>query len=151
MPTLPRISLPLEECLFFHGLYLFNAQRFFACHEVWEHVWRRLPPSPKRSFYHGLIQVAVCLEHYRRGNVVGVTRLHRTYPQKFAALPPLFMGVDLPTFLQEMERTLASVIASGVLPEGGAGRSWVTPRLTLQYDPFSTREAASLNLGPPPA
>ena len=56
------------------GADLFNAGRFFECHEIWEDVWNVQPPS-ERLFLQGLIQVAVGFEHFKRGNLRGAVSL----------------------------------------------------------------------------
>jgi predicted metal-dependent hydrolase len=59
---------------FRHGLELFNRGEFFDAHEVLEDVWRAAPP-PEKKFLQGLIQVAVGLHHYSRGNLAGARSL----------------------------------------------------------------------------
>jgi uncharacterized protein len=74
------------------GLALFNSEEFFDAHEVLEDVWRAAP-EPDRKFLQGLIQVAVALHHYSRGNLVGcrslLARAHRNlslYPDQHSGL-----------------------------------------------------------------
>jgi predicted metal-dependent hydrolase len=63
-----------ERRLMAEGADLFNAGRFFDCHEVWEDVWNAQPPS-ERQFLQGLIQIAVGCEHFNRGNLPGAVSL----------------------------------------------------------------------------
>ena len=58
------------------GRILFNEERFFEAHEVWEDLWRETP-SPVRVCYQGLIQAAVGLHHLQRGNLVGARGMLR--------------------------------------------------------------------------
>jgi hypothetical protein len=53
------------------GLNFFHAGRFFDAHEAWEELWNETPPGPLRLFYQGLIQGAVGLHHFSRGNLEG--------------------------------------------------------------------------------
>ena len=62
---------------FVKGVAHFNAGAFFAAHEVWEDLWHDCHDAT-RSFYQGLIQVAVCLHHFRNRN----TRCADTLPQR---------------------------------------------------------------------
>jgi hypothetical protein len=127
-----RLTPAFEECLFHHGLALFNAGAFFECHETWETCWRGLELGPKRLFYQALIQCAVALAHLKRGNRRGGLTLRRRAQAKLAALPPVFMGIDLVRFAADMDSALAE-------PPGPP------PRIALRDDPFVTGEAARLD------
>jgi uncharacterized protein len=54
------------------GLELFNQDRFFDAHEVWEDVWRDIPrDQAARRHMQGLVQMAVAFHHWTTGNVTG--------------------------------------------------------------------------------
>lgn len=53
------------------GRRLLAAGDGFGAHEVWEDRWRPLAPGPEKLALQGLIQLAVALEHRRRGNLRG--------------------------------------------------------------------------------
>lgn len=53
----------------FHG-----DRDFFECHEVLEEHWKE-SGKERNSIWVGLIQVAVSLYHYRRGNIQGAVKL----------------------------------------------------------------------------
>jgi hypothetical protein len=132
--------LPPDEQrrLYFEAIRLFNAGEFFAAHEAWEEIWT-CATGDKQRFLQGLIQCAVALEHYRRGNPRGVVSLHRTYPRKFAGLPNIFMGLHVPNFLTKMEHVLAPVLELKTLPKNGVIQ--LDPdrlfTMTLEHDPFA--------------
>src|SRR2546426_10111337 len=107
-----------ERKLYYDGIELFNAREFFEAHEVWEDAWH-MAYGLKHDFYQGLIQCAVALEHYRRSNPRGVVSLHKSYPPKFKNVPPVFMGLDVSRFLNDMELVLAPVLQADPLPEKG--------------------------------
>ena len=132
----------VERKLYFDGIELFNAGEFFEAHEVWEDAWH-MAWGVKHDFYQGLIQCAVALEHYRRGNARGVIALSKSYPPKFTQVPALFMGLDVAEFLASMAEVLRPVTESGVVPEKGTIALDVArvPRIELRYDPFETGEA----------
>ncbi|HEY6329060.1 MAG TPA: DUF309 domain-containing protein, partial [Blastocatellia bacterium] len=50
------------------GIIHFNSRRYYEAHEVWEEVWLESTGTEK-LFYQMLIQSAVGLHHYERGNV----------------------------------------------------------------------------------
>ena len=133
----------LERKLYYDGITLFNEHEVFEAHEVWEDIWH-MAYGLKHSFYQGMIQCSVALEHYRRSNPRGVLSLYKSYNEKFANIPPLFMGLDVPAFLSEMHEVLRPVLEAKPVPERGeielnASRA---PKIALKYDPFETGEAA---------
>src|SRR5687767_8307420 len=118
MPTPNPMPPELERKLYFDGITLFNEHEFFEAHEVWEDAWH-MAYGLKRSFYQGMIQCAVALEHYRRSNPRGVASLYKSYQTKFKDIPPVFMGLDVKQFLAHMHAVLQPVVEANPLPEHG--------------------------------
>lgn len=64
------------------GWALWNAHRFFECHEAWEDLWQSLKhekkrepaQDPRRDLVHGLILLAAAYHHWMRGNTTGAGR-----------------------------------------------------------------------------
>lgn len=64
------------------GASLWNAGRFFECHDRLEEAWRlvkhekKAEPAadPRRDLVHGIILCAAAYVHWRRGNALGVER-----------------------------------------------------------------------------
>jgi uncharacterized protein len=83
-----------ERDWFEEGIELFNAGRFFECHEAWEEVWKRADGDARR-FYQGLIQFAVAILHVQRGNREGAMSVHRKACRNLARLPDDYLGVAL--------------------------------------------------------
>lgn len=73
----------------------------FEAHEVWEDAWRPMPRGPEKLALQGLIQLAVALEHRRRGNPRGAAG------QWAKAKDKLVEGLPWP--LLDLERLLAAV------------------------------------------
>ena len=73
---------------FEEGVKLFNAGRFFECHEAWEEVWKR-SEGDEKLFYQGLIQAAVAILHAERGNLAGAVSLYERAMVKLEPLPPV--------------------------------------------------------------
>ena len=59
----------IQYLIEFHG-----RRDYFECHEILEEYWKEHPPLSRDSVWVGLIQVAVGLYHYRRGNLAGAAR-----------------------------------------------------------------------------
>ncbi|MBC7540253.1 MAG: DUF309 domain-containing protein [Bacteriovorax sp.] len=64
------------------GIRLFNAQKYWECHEDLEDHWREEPGSI-RNIYWAVIQVAAAMIHYRDGNIIGAKGLIVKAKQKF--------------------------------------------------------------------
>lgn len=131
-----------ERSIYLEGIRLFNEHEFFEAHEVWEDCWH-MAYGVKHSFYQGMIQCAVALEHYRRSNPRGVVSLYKSYRKHFSGVPDRFMGLDVKSFLEWMYRVLAPVVEASPLPEKGqiVLDPSLAPTIELQYDPFETGEA----------
>lgn len=144
MPSKNPMPPELERKLYYTGIRLFNQHEFFEAHEVWEDIWH-MAHGLKHSFYQGMIQCAVALEHYRRSNPRGVQSLYATYGPKFKGLPRVFMGLNVEEFLAAMRSALAPVIDAGAPLEKGQIRldPATIPTIQLMYDPFETGEAQS--------
>jgi len=132
----------LERKLYFDGITLFNQHEFFEAHEVWEDIWH-MAYGLKFEFYQGMIQCAVALEHYRRGNPRGVASLFQSYNRHFKDVPAIFMGLDVKDFLGRMRAALAPIIDANPLPPAGSIEldPSAAPKIRLSYDPFETGEA----------
>ena len=69
--------------LMIQGIRLFNAQKYWECHEEFEHHWLE-EPGPIRNVYWAVIQVAAAMIHYREGNLIGARGLIAKAKQKFS-------------------------------------------------------------------
>ncbi len=132
----------LERKLYYDGIHLFNDREFFEAHEAWEDIWH-MAYGLKHSFYQGMIQCAVALEHYKRSNPRGVLSLYRSYQTKFVDVPPVFMGLEVTLFLERMRDVLRPVVEADPLPARGgvALDPSLAPIIELLYDPFKSGEA----------
>jgi uncharacterized protein len=92
------------------GIELFNAGRFFECHEVWEEVWKRAADAEK-LFYQGMIQAAVAILHAERGNPRGARSTWAKARVKLDLLPAEHMGIALAELRDAVEAFVASALA----------------------------------------
>jgi hypothetical protein len=79
------------------GIDHFNAGRYFEAHEIWEEIWLRSSDVAK-IFYQMLIQSAVGLLHFERGNYAGARGMYANVIEKLATLPGIFMSLDVVDF-----------------------------------------------------
>ena len=84
---------------------LFRQEKFFEAHEILESLWRETK-GPEREFYQGLIQLAVALVHYQRGNCPGARTMFESAHRYLSAYPSSYLGVDLEKVFHEFERFL---------------------------------------------
>lgn len=97
---------------YLEGIEHFNERRYYDAHEVWEEIWLR-SSEETRLFYQMLIQAAVGLHHYERGNARGARGMHRNVSEKLERLPRFFMSVDLRDFAREFKSFFADLIEHG--------------------------------------
>jgi uncharacterized protein len=95
--------------LWAEGIALFNAGRFFDCHEAWEEVWKRANGAEK-VFYQGMIQAAVAILHAQRGNRRGA---RSTWDKARARLDP-FPAEHMGIALGELRDAVAAFIAAAL-------------------------------------
>lgn len=65
-------NAPPEELL--QAIEEFNAGHWYECHETLEELWVG-EKGELRSFYQGVLQIAVALHHWRNGNFKGALHL----------------------------------------------------------------------------
>jgi uncharacterized protein len=104
-----------ERNPFDEGLALFNAGKFFECHEAWEISWQ-LASGKVRVFLQGLIQAAVAILHAERGNTRGAASVYAKARAKLDPLPEIFIGIDLGEFRVALAHFFERVKAGRELP-----------------------------------
>ena len=97
------------------GIELFNAGEYEEAHEEFEILWLSTQ-GPDSDFYKGLVQAAIALHHFRRGNVEGAASLYGTHRRYLAAYLPTHRRIDVEALLGEMQAFLRPVVR----PEAGA-------------------------------
>ena len=125
---------------FWQGVEQFNAGQFYACHDILEALWID-SIEPDKTFYQGILQIAVGLyhlsNHNHRGAMIllgeGSNRLRRYLPDYGSInVEELFtQSVDLLKTLQEKS---LEPVANSELVEN---QVWLLPRIKcLNYDLF---------------
>ena len=95
------------------GIFFFNSGRFFDAHEVWEDLWRE-DQTELRSFYQGLIQAAVGLHHWSRGNRQGAKSQLQKALDRLAKYPETTAGIDVLRLREDLRRGLERLDEPGV-------------------------------------
>lgn len=100
------------------GAELFNRGEYFEAHEVWEELWLECPAAERR-FVQALIQAAVAVYHFGRGNHAGAVRLFHSGRRYMEPYRPTHRGLDVDAFWRQLEVHLAPALggsASGPRP-----------------------------------
>ena len=100
---------------FERGIALFNAHHFFEAHEVLEDLWREAE-GEERRFLQGLIQVAVALHHFTRGNADGARSLLARGTAKLEHLPASYGGVAVAVLRGALEQWRAHLAGEAPQP-----------------------------------
>jgi uncharacterized protein len=112
----------IDEATLDKGIALFNQQRFFAAHEVWEIAWKKAQGQEK-VFLQCLIQIAAALLHAERGNWRGAEALGNKARSKLGGLPLHVAGIQREDLLAILDQYLAP---------GSKGKRFATPLLRRQ-------------------
>jgi predicted metal-dependent hydrolase len=104
-----------DETRFARGVALFNDGEYFACHEVWEELWKR-STGEDRVTLQGLIQAAAALLHAQRGNRRGAMSVYRKAKRNLEAAGDDFIGTNLSDFRRLMEEYFRSVERGATVP-----------------------------------
>lgn len=94
------------------GVALFNNGEYFACHEVWEELWKR-SEGEERAVLQGLIQAAVAILHAERGNHRGALSVYRKALQNLEQASDECMGLRLEEFRLAMRDFFANTTPVG--------------------------------------
>jgi hypothetical protein len=112
------------------GIDLFNEEKFFEAHEVWEDAWRIEKGEPA-YFLHGLIQVAAGFVKLQRGEPKGAASLLAKGSAKLEPFLPGRYGVDLADLLDSVGRwrqEASEMLASGTTRFDPAALPRLAPR-----------------------
>ncbi len=120
---------------YLEGIELFNRGEYFEAHEVWEDLWQDCP-SCDRRFYQALIQAAVAIYHFERGNFSGTARLARSGKRYMEPYRLRNQGLEVESFWKQVEGYIAGAL-------GGVADALQRPR------PIIVLESPSPKPSPP--
>lgn len=120
------------------GIQHFNRGEYFDAHEVWEDLWNDCDPTDRR-FYQSLIQAAVALYHWSRGNAAGAHRLFHSGRRYMEPYRPEHLGLDVESFWSAVEVRLGPAVLSEKAVPSSASEPM--PRIMLNPGPASWPDA----------
>jgi predicted metal-dependent hydrolase len=104
-----------ERALLERAVAQFNDRLFFECHDTLEELWSGLR-GPSRSFFQGLIQVAVGFYHLGNGNREGAARLFDRAISRLSAYPQRYAGLETAPLRAAARLWREAAAAEGPLP-----------------------------------
>jgi len=78
---------------FWQGVEQFNNKQFYACHDILEALWID-SIEPEKTFYQGVLQIAVGLYHLGNRNWRGAMILLGEGSNRLRRYPPIYSGID---------------------------------------------------------
>lgn len=88
-------QIPAE---FWQGVEQFNTGEFYACHDTLEALWIEAT-EPEKTFYQGVLQIAVALYHLENQNINGAMILLGEGSNRLSRYPSVFSGIDVDELL----------------------------------------------------
>ncbi|MEH2401740.1 MAG: DUF309 domain-containing protein [Nostoc sp.] len=90
-------TIPQE---FWQGVEQFNSGEFYACHDTLEALWIEAG-EPDKTFYQGILQIAVALYHLENRNWRGAVILLGEGSNRLRRYPSSYSGVDVDELLSQ--------------------------------------------------
>ncbi|MBC6476151.1 MAG: DUF309 domain-containing protein [Hormoscilla sp. GM102CHS1] len=122
------MSLPDK---FWQGIEQFNQQEFYACHDTLEALWIEAS-EPERTFYQGILQIAVAIYHLGNDNWLGAVILLGEGIYRLSRYLPDYAGLDINELLTESQELLKQLQQTG--PENVNSTTWKYPQIVKIVD-----------------
>lgn len=102
-------SIPEE---FWQGVEQFNQGQFYACHDTLEALWMEAT-EPLKTFYQGILQIAVAHYHLSNSNWRGAVILLGEGIYRLRRYPSTYAGVDVDQLLTSSAALLTALQQAG--------------------------------------
>jgi predicted metal-dependent hydrolase len=79
---------------YWQGVEQFNSEQFYACHDTLEALWIEAS-EPEKTFYQGILQIAVALYHMGNRNWRGAAILLGEGSNRLRRYPSNYGGIDV--------------------------------------------------------
>ncbi|MEH1903658.1 MAG: DUF309 domain-containing protein [Nostoc sp.] len=127
-------TMPQE---FWQGIEQFNSGQFYACHDTLEALWIEAS-EPEKTFYQGILQIAVALYHLENINWRGAVILLGEGSNRLQRYPSSYGGIDVDELLSQSAVLLKTLqkIGPDKITSGDLGEHQVLslPRIVLTTD-----------------
>ncbi|MBD2434225.1 MULTISPECIES: DUF309 domain-containing protein [Fischerella] len=93
---------------FWQGVEQFNTGEFYACHDTLEALWMEAT-EPEKTFYQGILQIAVALYHLGNHNWRGAAILLGEGSNRLRRYPSVYGGIDVDELLEQSAALLTTL------------------------------------------
>ncbi|BAZ24548.1 hypothetical protein NIES4073_54440 [Kalymmatonema gypsitolerans NIES-4073] len=93
---------------FWQGVKQFNAGQYYACHDTLEALWIEAA-EPEKTFYQGILQIAVALYHLSNHNLRGAMILLGEGSNRLRRYPSEYGGIDVDELLSQSAALLTAL------------------------------------------
>ncbi len=93
---------------FWEGVEQFNSGQFYACHDTLEALWMEAS-EPDKTFYQGVLQIAVGLYHLGNQNWRGAAILLGEGNNRLRRYPEVYSGIDVDELLDKSLTVLKTI------------------------------------------
>ncbi|MEH2295987.1 DUF309 domain-containing protein [Nostoc sp.] len=109
---------------FWQGVEQFNSGEFYACHDTLEALWIEAG-EPEKTFYQGILQIAVALYHLENRNWRGAVILLGEGSNRLRRYPSSYGGVDVDELLSQSAALLTTLqqIGQDLISAGELGEN----------------------------
>ena len=97
---------------FWQSVEQFNSRQFYACHDTLEALWMEAT-EPEKTFYQGILQIAVALYHLGNSNWRGAVILLGEGINKLRRYPDTYAGIDVDELLISSAAMLTALQSAG--------------------------------------
>lgn len=98
---------------FWQGVAQFNQGEFYDCHDTLEAIWME-SGEPEKTFYQGVLQIAVALYHLSNRNARGAMILLGEGMNRLRRYEPAYSGIDVSALVDVSEDLLATLYAASI-------------------------------------
>jgi uncharacterized protein len=97
---------------FWQGVEEFNQGEFYACHDTLEALWME-SSEPEKTFYQGVLQIAVALYHLGNSNWRGAVILLGEGTNRLRRYQPIYSEIDVEKLIDQSTELLTALQQSG--------------------------------------
>lgn len=97
---------------FWQGVEQFNNKDYYACHDTLEALWME-STEPQKTFYQGILQIAVALYHLGNHNWRGAVILLGEGINRLRYYQPTYADIDVEQFSIESQQLLTALQQAG--------------------------------------
>jgi uncharacterized protein len=97
---------------FFAGVEQFNQGEFYACHDTLEALWME-STEPDKTFYQGILQIAVALYHLGNKNWRGAAILLGEGINRLRYYQPIYAEINVEELIAQSSDLLIALQQSG--------------------------------------